>query len=81
MKIGWIAQEVAKTKYMHDERALFVHGKDITHVQPVKLIIDGSPVYMQVYAKEIKAIAPQSERIREIRLDGEAHNNKMESLF
>jgi putative transposase len=77
----WIAQEVASTKYTHDARALFVHGKEITKVQPVKLITDGSPVYMDAYQKEIKSIVPQSEHVREIRINGEVHNNKMESLF
>jgi putative transposase len=76
----WIAQEVAKTKYTYDARALFAHGKEITKVQPVKLITDGSQVYIEAYEKEIKTIVPQSEHLREIRINGEVHNNKMESL-
>ena len=75
-----IAREVASTKHAHNARALFAHGKKITKVQPVELIADALSVKQEAYEKEIKTIVPQSEHVREIRINSEAHNNKMESL-
>lgn len=42
---NWIAQEVAETKYQHDDRHLFEMGKELMDKRPLVLITDGLPAY------------------------------------
>jgi putative transposase len=72
----WIAQEVAETKEKHDARTLFMRAKRLMGKQPKTLITDGLPSY----AKACEWAFDGTQHIREIRLSGKVHNNKMERL-
>lgn len=69
-----IAQEIADTKELHDARALFSRGKYLMGKQPKTLITDG----LVTYSRSSMEVFPRTDHIREIRLEGEIHNNKME---
>jgi putative transposase len=73
-----IAQQVANTKYTADVRSLFQHGKHIAGKQPKTLITDGAPNFHEAYKKEFWTNTGTTEHIREIHIDGQVHNNKME---
>src|SRR5208282_2828204 len=74
----WIAQEVADTKFTADLRPLFKLGKVIADKQPKTLITDGAPNFHEAYTKEFWTRGNGTEHIREIRMAGSVHNNKME---
>jgi transposase-like protein/predicted nucleic acid-binding Zn finger protein len=76
----WIAQEVADTKFTADLRPLFMQGKAIAEKQPMTLITDGAPNFHEAYQKEFWTRINGTEHIREIRMSGSVHNNKMERL-
>ena len=78
----WIAQEVADTKNTADVRPLFQHGKEIAEKKPKTLITDGAPNFHEAYEQEFFANRKldRTEHIREIRLAGKVHNNKMERM-
>jgi hypothetical protein len=78
----WIAQEVADTKYSADIRPLFKLGKAITGKQPKTIITDGAPNFHEAFIDEYwtRKLATRPEHIRDITLDGERHNNKMERM-
>jgi putative transposase len=78
----WIAQEVADTKYSADIRPLFKLGKKIAHKQPRTLITDGAPNFHEAFMNEYwtSKLVARPEHIRDITLDGERHNNKMERM-
>jgi len=78
----WIAQEVADTKYTADLRPLFQLGKRIAHKQPRTLITDGAPNFHEAFKDEFwtQKMETRPEHIREIRLAGKVHNNKMERM-
>jgi len=76
----WIAQEVADTKYTHDARELLRLGKEIAQKTPATLITDGLQSYHDAYLKEYWTVRKdtQTRHVREIKISGEVHNNKME---
>ncbi len=78
----WIAQEVADTKNTADVRPLFQLGQQIAEKQPKTLITDGAPNFHEAYVQEwwTQNKADRTEHIREIRLAGKVHNNKMERM-
>jgi len=78
----WIAQEVAETKFTADLRPLFQLGKAIAGKQPKTLITDGAPNFHEAYEQEFwtQKAATRTEHIREIRMAGKIHNNKMERM-
>jgi len=78
----WIAQEVADTKFTADLRPLFQLGKKVAGKQPKTLITDGAPNFHEAYEQEFRTnkIANRTEHIRDIRINGEVHNNKMERM-
>jgi transposase-like protein len=77
----WIAQEVADTKYVHDARALFAKSKEIAGKKPLTLITDGAQNYQRAFNREFYTMKnPQSVHVRDIRLGGQVHNNKMERM-
>jgi putative transposase len=77
----WIAQEVADTKYVHDARALFARSKVIAGKRPLTLITDGAQNYVRAFKREFYTNRnPQSVHVRDIRLAGQVHNNKMERM-
>jgi transposase-like protein len=79
----WIAQEVAETKEKHDARMLFHRAKRLMGKQPKILITDGLPSYSianeYVFCQSDNP-EEHTKHIRQIRLKGEVHNNKMERL-
>jgi putative transposase len=78
----WIAQEVADTKYSADIRPLFKQVRQIARKNPRTLITDGAPNFHEAFMDEYwtNKVATRPEHIRDITLDGEHHNNKMERM-
>jgi transposase-like protein len=78
----WIAQEVAETKFTADLKPLFRLGKKIAHKQPKTLITDGAPNFHEAFKDEFwtQKAENRPEHIREIRMNGQVHNNKMERM-
>ncbi len=78
----WIAQEVADTKYSADIRPLFKQAKAIARKNPRTLITDGAPNFHEAFMDEYwtSNLATRPEHIRDITIDGERHNNKMERM-
>ncbi len=77
----WIAQEVADTKYTHDARVLFQRSREIAGKKPLRLITDGAQNYRDAFTKEFYSRkGARSVHIRDIRISGQVHNNKMERM-
>ena len=78
----WIAQEVANTKETHDASSLFRKGKEVTGTKPKVIITDGLQSYHDAYMKEFWTIKRNDRtlHIRNIRLQGDMNNNKMERM-
>jgi len=77
----WIAQQVADTKYTQDVQPLFKQGIEIASKKPVTLISDGAPNFHNAYKREFFTLKnPRTRHIKDIRLGGKVHNNKMERL-
>ncbi|MGA3108627.1 MAG: DDE-type integrase/transposase/recombinase [Candidatus Bathyarchaeia archaeon] len=78
----WIAQEVADTKFTADLRPLFQKGKEIAEKNPKTLITDGAPNFHEAFKDEFwtQKLETRPEHIRDIRMDGTVHNNKMERM-
>lgn len=55
-------------------------GKAIAEKSPKTLITDGAPNFHEAYTKEFWTRTNGTEHIREIRLAGKVHNNKMERM-
>jgi transposase-like protein len=72
----WIAQEVAETKEKHDARVLFHTAKRLMCKQPKTLITDG----LASYSIACEQVFDGTKHIRQIRLKGTIHNNKMERM-
>jgi putative transposase len=80
----WIAQQISDTKYTADVRPLFAEGKRVAGKRPLTLITDGghhfiTPVRTEFYERKAKR-ETWTKHIRDIRMDGTVHNNKMERL-
>jgi transposase-like protein len=78
----WIAQEVADTKYSADIRPLFKQAKAFADKNPRTLITDGAPNFHEAFMDEYwtSKLSDRPEHIRDITLDGQRHNNKMERM-
>ena len=77
----WIAKEVADTKYSADITPMFKHGKEIAGKSPHYLITDGAHNFQTAFRKELSITRYTSPKyIRDIRFDGQVHNNKMERM-
>ncbi len=78
----WIAQEVADSKQKHDARHFFFESMKAGGKVPATLITDGLNSYhvafKKVYSWRRTDVKP--EHIREIRIAGKVHNNKMERM-
>ena len=72
----WIAQEVAETKEKHDARTLFFRAKRLMGKTPKTLITDG----LASYSLACEQVFDGTKHVRQIRLQGAIHNNKMERL-
>jgi transposase-like protein len=77
-----IAQEVADSKEHHDARNLFHKSAEVAGKIPSLLITDGLQSYRQAAVKEYQTNHRHDGAIhvREIRIAGRIHNNKMERL-
>ncbi len=78
----WIAKEVANSKEKHDASGLFRQAKEIAQMKPKVIITDGLPSYKDAYQKEFWTIKREDRtlHIRNIHLQGDMNNNKMERL-
>jgi transposase-like protein len=77
----WIAQQITDTKFTADVRPLFAEGKRVAGKRPLTLITDGGQHFIKPFRKEFwQRYSPQTKHVRDIRLDGTVHNNKMERL-
>jgi transposase-like protein len=78
----WIAQEVADTKYTADLRPLFKIARSLAGKKPATLITDGAPNFHEAYKEEYwtAKLENRTEHIRDIRMNGQVHNNKMERM-
>ena len=78
----WIAQEVADTKDTHDARHLFQIAKERAQKKPEILITDGLRSYRDAWLKEFRTnkLSDSTVHIRQITLEGQHNNNKMERL-
>jgi transposase-like protein len=77
----WIAREVADTKEKHDATGLFRQAKQITGTKPKVIITDGLKSYNDAYKKEFWTQQnPRTVHLRNITLQGQKNNNKMERL-
>ena len=76
----WIAQQVATHKATSDVRPLFREGKRIAGKNPSTLISDGAPNFSDAFSEFYTNTNPKAKHIREITLNGERHNNKMERM-
>ncbi len=78
----WIAQEVADSKQKHDARHFFYESMKVAGKVPATLITDGlwsyHAAFKKVYSWRRTDVKP--EHIKEIRLAGKIHNNKMERM-
>jgi len=77
----FIALLPAQTKYTADVRPMFANGKKVAGKRPLTLITDGGHHFIEPFKKEFYTQRkPFSQHIRDIRLDGTVHNNKMERM-
>jgi transposase-like protein len=78
----WIAQEVADTKDRHDAGSLFHRSAEVAGKVPSLLITDGLRSYHNAFKKEYQTNHGHGGpiHVKEIRLAGKIHNNKMERL-
>ncbi|MDV3276839.1 MAG: DDE-type integrase/transposase/recombinase [Nitrososphaerales archaeon] len=77
----WIAQQVSDTKFKAGVRPLFAEAKRVAGKRPLTLITDGGHHFNQPFKKEFYSKhAPFSMHVRDIRLSGQVHNNKMERM-
>ena len=78
----WIAREVADTKYHADVHELFRQGREAAGKAPHRIITDGAPNFTAgincEFYREKNALALVHDR--DIRFNGQIHNNKMERM-
>jgi len=78
----WIAQQVADTKYHADIHAMFHDGRTVAGKAPHRIITDGAMNFGSAindeFWREKQALAIKHDR--DIRFNGEIHNNKMERM-
>jgi hypothetical protein len=57
-------------------------GREIVEKNPKTLLTDGAPNFHEAYEKEFytNRLETRTEHIRDIRMNGEIHNNKMERM-
>jgi transposase-like protein len=75
----WIAQQVAAQKGTSDVKPMFYEGARLAGKNPKTLITDGAQNYIDG-ARAFSTHGHHINHIREIRLTGQIHNNKMERM-
>ena len=76
----WIAQQVADSKGLSDIRQMFRNSKQIVNVKPKTIISDGAQNFVRAIDREYAYENPRPIHVRDIRLGGKVHNNKMERM-
>jgi transposase-like protein len=77
----WIAQQISDTKGTSDVTPMFREAIQAAGKRPRVLISDGAHNFHRAFKREIWTMAgPRPSHIRDIRLRGEIHNNKMERM-
>jgi len=77
----WIAQQISDSKGTSDVRPMLKNGVEYTGKKPQVLITDGAHNFSRAFKKEYQTNRTASPiHIRDIALDGERHNNKMERM-
>ena len=77
----WIARQVSEHKGTSDVRPMFKEAERIAGKKPDTLITDGAANFHRAYVKEYRTHWAESpNHIRDIRIDGTVHNNKMERM-
>jgi putative transposase len=76
----WIAQQVADTKGLSDIRQMFRDSKQLVDVKPKTIISDGAQNFVRAIDREYAYENPRPIHVRDIRLGGQIHNNKMERM-
>ena len=76
----WISQQVADHKGISDVKPLFREGQRIAGKNPLTLTSDGAPNFRDASRVFYTNKVPRTKHIRDITLDGERHNNKMERM-
>ncbi len=77
----WIAQQVADGKFTADVRPLFAESKRVAGKKPMTLITDGGMHFTKPFKREFYTNTyPRTQHVRDIRISGVVHNNKMERL-
>jgi putative transposase len=77
----WIAQLVAEHKGTSDVRPMFREAARRAGKKPDTLISDGAANFHRAFKKEYRTVWAESpNHIRDIRVDGSVHNNKMERM-
>jgi len=78
----WIAQQVSSNKGTSDVRPMFKEAQSITGKKPKTLISDGAGNFLIATRKEwwTRYANDRTEHVRDIRLGGRVHNNKMERM-
>jgi hypothetical protein len=73
-------QKYSYGKFTADLRPLFQKGKEIAEKNTKTLITDGAPNFHEAFKEEFWTNKAENrpEHIRDIRMDGTVHNNKME---
>ena len=72
----WIAQQVSNFKENTNATQLFRKAKETAGKEPKTLITDGLRTYGMASTFEF----PHTEHVKQIRLSGQVHNNKMERM-
>jgi transposase-like protein len=77
----WIAQQVSDHKGTSDVRPMFRESRLVAGKVPTTFISDGANNFHDAYRKEFwhpygETVSPR--HIKEIRMEGKVHNNKME---
>lgn len=78
----WIAQQVTEKKGTSDVRPLFKQARERAGKKPMLLITDGAANFAEANKKEYQTRYAEgsTNHIRDIRIDGTVHNNKMERM-
>jgi len=76
----WIAQQISDSKFNADVKPLFVQAKEATGKVPLVLTTDGGRHFNQPFKREFGTSNRYSQHVKDIRLDGTVHNNKMERM-
>lgn len=77
----WIAQQMADDKFRANVRPMFAEAKRVGGKRPTTFITDGGWQFNRPFQKEFwSKVRPLSKHVRDIRLDGSVHNNKMERM-